>query len=738
MAARDVKLYLSLKQAIIDKVANPNLSSHTLEVDGALHSYDYDYIFQTARRVFPQKYNLGHSYLSDATNHRTPISNLQSEDLRKLNMEYAEDIVKGWGGVDQSQIKTSELDSVLIEYEKELTAPDEPDYLYQDLRQNAQPPPQESTPDQSSGSGDESLLPSFTAGAAASAPNKTVIIKDQPLTNRQKYGTKENYAQAKAEDANRRSLKAATLWDRRKRSGMSKDDWQRYKSDNQDERRDRARRIREQREEDKKKRALSLLRNKPTGSNILGDWATKKAAEWAGKKIAQSRLGQAVARNFIDPLKQALANSRVWQAIAPRIQPFINAYKTVKGILDWPGNWWSTNVTTPFQTWLKTASMDALKTGVSLARTGISNFVRALEEYWQTATGGATAAWTTIQGGWAYLTGFLAGGGGAIIVGFLAVIVGAFTLYFLQQKAFEDCGKPGTVNITKSAKKDAVNPGENIDFEITLNYTLNCGTAQIDSVEVRDPLPTGTTLVDNSTSASSVQIVDPLELNDPLLEDDPNLNPIIPAAPDNPNDVAAGGLKPTLENNTLIWKIGTMFPNQPIILNFSVTAPNSDTWVANQASVKYTETIRTAGGQLVSPGGDYPPTQDNCNGTYKLTSPYGNFGDPLCNFKKEDLYAQLQQLDPAEANYWFESLVRKESGYNPNAYNPGSTSGSGALGLFQMNPVGKGSTEYDAGNVAWPRQTTNAVNYNNFLTTLGRTWCYWEAAIERWPAICRR
>src|SRR3989344_892657 len=139
MAARDVKLYLSLKKAILDKVAQPDLPFHTLDVDGSPRSYDYDYIFQIARRVFPQKYHLGHSYLNIGTTSHTNIAEANKEQLNQLNMEFAKDLVAGWGGTDQTQIKEKELDSTLIEYENELTAPDEPDYLYQELNQNALP-----------------------------------------------------------------------------------------------------------------------------------------------------------------------------------------------------------------------------------------------------------------------------------------------------------------------------------------------------------------------------------------------------------------------------------------------------------------------------------------------------------------------------------------------------------------------------------------------------------------------
>jgi len=111
-----------------------------------------------------------------------------------------------------------------------------------------------------------------------------------------------------------------------------------------------------------------------------------------------------------------------------------------------------------------------------------------------------------------------------------------------------------------------------------------------------------------------------------------------------------------------------------------------------------------------------PPTQDTCNGTYtlmdslgKVKNPFGNFGDPQCNFSKQLVGDQLNKLDstPTDALKW-DKLIKCESGYNPNAYNPNSTSGKGAFGLFQMNPNGTGS---DNGSVNWPQQVTNAVTH---------------------------
>ena len=177
--------------------------------------------------------------------------------------------------------------------------------------------------------------------------------------------------------------------------------------------------------------------------------------------------------------------------------------------------------------------------------------------------------------------------------------------------------------------------------------------------------------------------------------------------------------------NQVSWTVSGLASGAKKLLNLIVTPTAEDVWVVNQAEGT------TTGGSVPEPG-NIPPTQDNCSGTYRLGNPLGNFGDPACNFDKDNLYALLKQSDPVDADFWFLTVVRLESTYNPNAFNGSSTSGQGAYGLFQMNPSGRGNGQYDRGDVEWQLQTTNAVNYNKLIAGLGLKWCYWEAAHERW------
>ena len=74
----------------------------------------------------------------------------------------------------------------------------------------------------------------------------------------------------------------------------------------------------------------------------------------------------------------------------------------------------------------------------------------------------------------------------------------------------------------------------------------------------------------------------------------------------------------------------------------------------------------------------------------------------------------------------FKIVINHEDGtYNPNRFNPNSSSGHGAYGLFQMNPAGVyHARQYDVGDVNWPMQIYNAA----MLNTWGCKWRYWSSA----------
>lgn len=135
-----------------------------------------------------------------------------------------------------------------------------------------------------------------------------------------------------------------------------------------------------------------------------------------------------------------------------------------------------------------------------------------------------------------------------------------------------------------------------------------------------------------------------------------------------------------------------------------------------------------------SSGKDLRSSYSTCNGKYDLNNPiaHPNFGDPICNFTKNDLYKRLLTIDPANASFWFSTVIPCESSYNPNAIQPPGVAvdPAGAWGLYQM---GRGKNgQYDHGDVPWQIQTDTAVQYNNILFSHGVGWHYWLCASTRW------
>ena len=133
------------------------------------------------------------------------------------------------------------------------------------------------------------------------------------------------------------------------------------------------------------------------------------------------------------------------------------------------------------------------------------------------------------------------------------------------------------------------------------------------------------------------------------------------------------------------------------------------------------------------------PSTNKCSANYALTSSLGmNFGDPVCNFTKNDLSALLTQLDPSVATAWFNTVVPCESSYNPNAFAPpvgaqAQLDAGGAWGLFQMGsstppgsaPPAPGKNGVnDRGDVNWQMQVVNSTTTRQ--SSVG--WSYWACA----------
>lgn len=182
-------------------------------------------------------------------------------------------------------------------------------------------------------------------------------------------------------------------------------------------------------------------------------------------------------------------------------------------------------------------------------------------------------------------------------------------------------------------------------------------------------------------------------------------------------------------SGTVIWQIDNLPSNQSKTVNFTLTPTKSDTRISNVAQAKI---IKVANKTSTNQDSNIPPSENTCNNKYSSTilkNPLRlNFGDPACNFTKDDLYTLLKNQDPQNADFWFFKVIPCESSYNPNEFFGGSPDPAGAWGLYQMGRSKNGP--YDKGDVIWPTQTINAVNYNKtvlFLKGLSIE-SYWECA----------
>lgn len=526
MALRDIEFYFYLKEALKEKLRHPGLESFRLRK----YNFDYDYIFQQARRVFPQKYHFAHTFLNGVS-----IAQLYDEkrttELNQLNMEYAQDIVNGFGGLDETQANKQAIDQTLIEYENELTAPEEPDSFYQELSQNQLPKEAEKggfeEPSQQKGQEE----PSGTQRQQTplrQPPHRVIVQKPE----KPQYGmTKEEYAKYKEEHKEERAERARQLWEERKARRAVEET--------------------EEKEEDRKKRPLKGPGTKPSGG--ISPWDAK-LSKWLKDKFANSRFGR------------WLSNSRLGQFLNKLGAPF----RFVNNLLTKAGNWLGKVIgLTRLNTFLtglgnslRTLAGNALKSiGSQLLRLGSQLLRGALSGLSQlganllsrlAAQTAATAARSLVAGAGSAIAGIGIAGVAWIAIAALAI----FTIWSLYDSNSE-CGKPGIVEAEKSTKKEGYSEEENIQYRILIRYIVKCKSAYAD-IEVKDNIPSGTQFIPGSTTPG-------------ILEENFYLLP-----PEG-----------TLDGNTITWRLNRIPPNAPVFLVFSVKPVRNNIWIPNQATVGY-------------------------------------------------------------------------------------------------------------------------------------------------------
>jgi uncharacterized repeat protein (TIGR01451 family) len=272
------------------------------------------------------------------------------------------------------------------------------------------------------------------------------------------------------------------------------------------------------------------------------------------------------------------------------------------------------------------------------------------------------------------------------------------------------------LKIIKSGPTEATN-GEELEYKIAVTFP-----DQASDIVITDRIPDGTDYIDSSPSAK--------------------FDPATRTATWNLKDYQVPpGLVLSDVNTTLLIRL-------------RATADNA--FLVNMAEGSLTPySAPPVGGDNGPIADGFVPAQphsNDCNGKYDFSqwpdeNPLGNYGDPQCNFSKDNLYNHLKAKEPNPefVNIWFDMVVPVESGFSPNAFaSPKdpvqcSLDCSGAWGLYQMgsskppgqSPPAPGKNgELDRGDVNWEIQTTMAIGYNREL--LSCNFRYWASARSIW------
>ncbi len=308
------------------------------------------------------------------------------------------------------------------------------------------------------------------------------------------------------------------------------------------------------------------------------------------------------------------------------------------------------------------------------------------------------------------------GPAGPIIFGVVLFLF--FLIFVLSGGAAGSPTDAPQLTIVKTGPPTAV-VGQALDYTIKVTYP---GTAQ--DIAITDPLPAGTKFV----SSDQKTICDNGPCNDA-------------------SRTVTWNLKDIVSPGTILSNVNTT-----LTLKLIATADNS--FLINQANgtVIGAGTQPTDGGPIAQGYVPPAPSSDNCGGEWDFSkwpeqNSLGNYGDPLCNFSKDNLRKLIEttETNPEFVNIWYNIIVPGESiGYHPNAYAPpssGTPDAAGAWGLYQMGsstppppgqaPPAEGKNgPLDRGDVNWELQTSNAIRYNR--EKIHCNFEYWSTASSIW------
>lgn len=443
-----------------------------------------------------------------------------------------------------------------------------------------------------------------SSGGQGEQPHPRYVIQQRPLTNKERFGTQENYAEHKKANQAMRDEQAAKLWDQRRKSRMTSDEWARYKGENRDERNERAKKLWERRKQAglvkpgaaKSGWGLDALGAK-AGKWLADKLGLTRAAKWLADKTGISnyakafadRTGITAANNAINAAKSWLGDVTGYTRASNYLNGLGNSFRNWLG--DVTGytraNSFLNGLANNIGNWAGNLAKDLLRSGVSAARSGLGNLINAVRQYWGAGPSGIVAREALRQ---AAIRAGLQAGTRLLFTGIILnpltwvfVVIGiTFLLGWLYSSSFNDinCDKPGQMEVKKvlenlhSGDNDIKN-GDQIDYQIQVTYIWLCDKINLPSVTITDTVPPSVEYVDGSAKSES---------------------PAYGPGPDGVYNEAS---------RTVTWNLTNISSNDPYGVSFSVRPFQQsdgswsvqDIWLQNAATVTYrAPTSRSSGG----------------------------------------------------------------------------------------------------------------------------------------------
>lgn len=547
MALININFYNYLKEAIAYKLNNPAAGFYRSSL--YIYNLNYSEIFREARAIFPQKYNNSHYFL-----HNTSFPFLNDVEKNQLNMDFARDLVKGFGGMDVANLQNQNPDQELINFENDVLKNSKFEALNKTTEDTERPANISNFPQQNKEE-QEDQTEQQQGGKEESSNNQPA--RQTPRREPQRVQPREKKsATEKSIDRHNRKLE--------KRKPENKEARKKARKARRQQRR-----AREKFNNSRLGRGLGRIGRELTkAKNILN--APNRLLNRLGERFSNSKLGKNLAKinsflgapgRFLNKLLNNLGNrfatrflnNRFGRALG-KVGRGLNALDKFLNPIDHFVDKMVGKLASKLGRLAWQGAKIAARLAIQAARALANLAIRALSNLASQAAGGVARAAVGAAG--RGVVGLLGGIGVAGIVWIAIAALVIFTIWSLYDSNSE-CGQPGTVEAKKSTTKESYSEKENIQYKIVIRYLVKCKSAYAD-IEIKDNIPSGTKFIQGSTKPG-------------IFEENFYLLP-----PEG-----------KMDGNSLIWRLNKIQPNIPIVVVFSVTPTDNNIWISNQATVGY-------------------------------------------------------------------------------------------------------------------------------------------------------